>query len=66
MIKMTIALFKQFKQSEGGGGGNGCDMPPTRCSIGRARGREQSRTRGDGEKTLRLDNMDPDEGSDKN
>ena len=36
------------------------------CSIGRARGREQSRTRGDGEKTLRLDNMDPDEGSDKN
>ena len=30
MIKMTIALFKQFKQSEGGGG-NGWDMPPTRC-----------------------------------
>ena len=66
MIKMTIALFKQFKQSEGGGG-NGWDMPPKRClQHWPGPGREQSRTRGDGEKTFRLDNMDPDEGSDKN
>ena len=68
MIKMTIALFKQFKQSEGGGGGNGCDMPPTRClqywpGPGPRAKQNTGRWR---ENIERLDNMDPDEGSDKN